>query len=101
VVKQQKSRRFVARVTAANKLLLRRAAAIQGQSMAKFIITQVGEEVRKGINPSNQIQLDADQSRRFVGVLLAPPRPPPAALKRAIVCYRRRVSGDSRRHFAF
>jgi uncharacterized protein (DUF1778 family) len=91
IVKEQKSQRFVARVTAADKQLFQKAAAIQGRSMAKFIITHIREVARQVINQSNQIQLDADQSRRFVEALLAPPREPAAALKKAMVRYRRQV----------
>lgn len=61
-VKKRKSQRFVARVTEA------------------------------AIRQSDPIQLDADQSRRFVEALLAPPRPPTPALKRAMARYRRDVT---------
>jgi uncharacterized protein (DUF1778 family) len=92
IAKEQQSQRLVARVTAADKQLFQKAAAIQGRSMAKFVITHMREVARQVINQSNQIQLDADQSRRFVEALLAPPRPPTAALKRAMGRYRRDVT---------
>jgi uncharacterized protein (DUF1778 family) len=91
MAKEQKSRRLVARVTAADKQLFQQAAAIEGRSMARFIITHVREVARRVVNQSNQIQLDAGQSRRFVEALLAPPRQPAAALKKAMVRYRRQV----------
>jgi uncharacterized protein (DUF1778 family) len=92
MVKEQKKQRFAARVTAADKQLFQKAAAIEGRSMAKFIITHVREVARQVIQQSNQIQLDADQSRRFVEALLAPPRKPAAALKKAMIHYRRQVT---------
>jgi uncharacterized protein (DUF1778 family) len=91
-VKEQKNRRFVARVTEADKQLFQKAAAIEGRSMAKFIITHVREVALQVVNQSHQIQLDADQSRRFVEALLAPPRQPAAALKQAMIRYRRQVT---------
>jgi len=91
-LKEPKRQRFVARVTAADKELIQKAAAIEGRSMAKFIITHVREVARQVIHQSNQIQLDADQSRRFVEALLAPPREPAASLKKAVVRHRRQVT---------
>jgi uncharacterized protein (DUF1778 family) len=60
--------------------------------MATFVITHSREVARQVINQSNLIQLDAGQSRRFVEALLAPLRPPTAALKRAMARYRRDVT---------
>ena len=91
-LKEPKSQRFVARVTVADKQLFRKAAALEGRSLAKFITLHTREVARQVINQSNLIQLDADQSRRFVEALLAPPRPPTAALKRAMARYRRDVT---------
>ena len=92
IKKEPKSQRFVARVTAADKQLFQKAATIEGRSMATFVITHSREVARQVINQSNLIQLDAGQSRRFVEALLAPPRPPTAALKRAMARYRRDVT---------
>lgn len=92
MVKERKSRRFVARVTEADKQLFQQAAAIEGRSMAKFIITHVREVARQVVQQSQQIQLDAGQSRRLVEALLAPPREPAVALKKAVVRYRRQVT---------
>jgi uncharacterized protein (DUF1778 family) len=91
MAKEQRTQRFVARVTAADKELFQKAAAIEGRSMARFIITHVREVARQVINQSNQIRLDADESRRFVDALLTPPRAPGAALKKAMVRCRQQV----------
>jgi uncharacterized protein (DUF1778 family) len=79
-------------VTAADKQLFQKAAAIEGRSMAKFVIVHVREVARQIVNQSNLIQLEADQSRRFVEALLAPPREPAAALKKAMVRHRRQAT---------
>jgi len=92
MVKERKNQRFVARVTEADKQLFQQAAAIEGRSVAKFIVTHVREVARQVIQQRHQIQLDAGQSRRLVEVLLAPPAEPTAALKKAMTRYRRQVT---------
>ena len=91
LVKERKSQRFVARVTEADKLLFQQAAAIEGRSVAKFIVTHVREVARQVINQNHHIQLNADQSRQLVEALLTPPRGPTAALKKAMGRYRQQV----------
>ena len=76
----------------ADKQLFQKAAAIESRSLAKFITVHAREVARQIVAQSHQIQLDAAQSRRFVEALLAPPRPPTAALKRAMARYRRDVT---------
>lgn len=90
-VKEPKTQRFVARVSAADKDLFQKAAAIEGRSMAKFIITHVREVARDIVQQNSQIQLSSLESRRFVEALLAPPRKPNNALKEAIARYRKQV----------
>ena len=92
MVKERKSQRFVARVTEADKRLFQQAAMIEGRSMATFIITHSREVARKIVSQRHQIQLDAGQSRRLVEALLAPPRKPAIALKKALARYRRQVT---------
>ncbi len=94
VAKEPKNRRFVARVTEADRQLFEQAASIEGRSMATFVITHSREVARQVIQHSNQIHLDAAQSRRFVEALLAPPRPPTPALLAAIQAYRKTVRSD-------
>src|ERR1035437_6736529 len=94
IKKEPKSQRFVARVTAADKQLFQKAASIEGRSMAKFVIVHIREVASQVVSQSNRIQLDADQSRRFVEALLAPPRPPTPALQEAMRAYRKMVKSD-------
>jgi len=91
-IKERKSLRFVARVTAADKQLFQQAAALEGRSVAKFIVTHAREVATRVVNQSQQIQLDARQSRQLVEALLAPPREPAAALKKAVTRYRQQVA---------
>ncbi len=93
-LKEPKSQRFVARVTAADKQLFQKAAAIEGRSLAKFITLHTREVARQIVNRNNLIQLDAAQSRRFVEALLAPPRPPTPSMRESIRAYRRSVKSD-------
>ena len=93
-LKEPKSQRFVARVTAADKQLFQKAAAIEGRSLAKFITLHTREVARRIVNQNNLIQLDAAQSRQFVEALLAPPRPPTPAMRESIRAYRRSVKSD-------
>jgi len=93
-LKEPKSQRFVARVTAADKELFQRAAALEGRSLAKFITTHTREVAHKIIAHNQQIQLDAAQSRHFVEALLASPRPPTPAMQSSIRAYRKSVKSD-------
>jgi uncharacterized protein (DUF1778 family) len=92
VIKEQKKQRFVARVTAADKLLFQQAAAIEGRSVAKFIISHGREAARQIINQSHQIELDARQSRQLVEALQAPPSEPTAVMAKAMARYREQVT---------
>jgi uncharacterized protein (DUF1778 family) len=94
VVKEQKAQRFVARVSAADKQLFQRAATIEGRSMATFVIAHAREVARQIINRSNQIQLNADASVRFVEAVLAPTRPPTPTMTDSIRAYRKSVKSD-------
>jgi uncharacterized protein (DUF1778 family) len=94
VTKEPKAQRFVARVTAADKQLFQRAATLEGRSMATFVIAHAREVARQVISQSNQIQLNADQSVRFVEALLAPPRQPTPAVTESMRAYRESVKSD-------
>jgi hypothetical protein len=76
ILKEPKSQRIVARVTVADKRLFRKAAAIEGRSLAQFV---------------TQHAVEAAQSRRFVEALLVPPRLPIAVVRESIRACRRSV----------
>ncbi|MGD0650277.1 MAG: DUF1778 domain-containing protein [Verrucomicrobiia bacterium] len=87
-----KSQRFVARVSGEDKQLFQRAAILEGRSMATFVIVHAREAAERLLSERQVIRLNEADSRRFVETLLAPPRPPTAALKRAMARYRRDVT---------
>jgi len=93
-LKEPKSQRLVARVSAADKQLFRQAAAIEGRSVAKFVTLHSVAAARQIVEKSHQIRLDAAQSRRFVEALLAPPRPPTAVMRESIRSYRKSVKSE-------
>ena len=93
-LKEPKSHRLVARISATDKQLFRQAAAIEGRSVAKFVTRHSVAAAREIVAASHQIKLDAAQSRRFVEALLAPPRPPTAAMRESIRAYRKSVKSD-------
>jgi uncharacterized protein (DUF1778 family) len=89
-----KAERFVARVTRADKRIFQQAAALEGRSMATFVIHHAREAAEQIITRRKVIRLNAEDSRRFVEALLAPPRPPTARMKRALKLYRETVVSD-------
>ena len=89
-----KAERFVARVTRNDKRIFQQAAALEGRSMATFVIAHAREAAEEVIARRKVIRLSAQDSRRFVEALLAPPRPPTARLKRAMKLYRETVISD-------
>jgi len=91
-VKQPKSERFATRMTTADKQVFQMAAAIEGRSLAKFILVHTIAVARHIVAKNSQIELNHSQSRHFVDVLLAPPRQPTTALKQAMAKYRRQVT---------
>ena len=94
VIREQKAQRFVARVTEADKQLFQRAANIEGRSMATFVVAHAREVAIRIVSRNNQIQLDAEQSARFVDALLAPSRKATASMKDSIRAYRKSVTSD-------
>jgi uncharacterized protein (DUF1778 family) len=79
-------------MTAADKQLFKMAAAIEGRSLAKFILHHTIAVARQVVAKNSQIELNHSQSRQFVEALLAPPRQPTTALKQAMAKYRRQVA---------
>jgi uncharacterized protein (DUF1778 family) len=91
---EQKAERFVARVSRADKRIFQEAASLEGRSMATFVISHARQAAEEIIARRKIIRLNAEDSRRFVESLLAPPRPPTARLKRAMKLYRETVISD-------
>jgi uncharacterized protein (DUF1778 family) len=91
---EQKSERFVARVTQDDKRVFQQAASLEGRSMATFVIAHARQAAEEIIARRQVIRLNAEDSRRFVETLLAPPRPPTPRMLESIRLYRKRVKSD-------
>ncbi len=83
---------MVARVSGTDKQLFQRAAALEGRSVATFVITHAREMARRLVADQETIELDAIQSRRFVAALLNSTPSVPARVKKAVANYRQRVA---------
>ena len=92
--KSPKGERLVARISADDKTIIARAAALTGQSVGSFVLTQARKAALDTLEASERIVLNAAQSRRFVEELLAPPRPPSPALLEAAQAYRATVKSN-------
>ena len=88
---QRRSSRLVARVTAEDKVLLERAAGIEGCSVAVFVISRVREAAEEVVRRHETIHLNRAESLRFAKALLAPPLPPTKGMKEALADYRKTV----------
>src|SRR6266516_174421 len=84
----QKRKRLVARVTAEDKAVIAHAAALAGQSVGSFMVAEARKAALQTIETSERIVLNAEESRRFVEALLAPPRPPTPKMIAAMRAYK-------------
>jgi len=90
----RKRERLVARASAEDKAIITQAAAIAGQSVGSFILSEARKAAVQTLESRQRIVLNAEQSRRLVEALLAPPRPPTKRMKRALELYRKTVISD-------
>ena len=90
----RKRERLVARVSAEDKAIISQAAAIAGQSVGSFILSEARKAAVLTLETRQRITLNLEQSRRLVDALLAPPRPPTERMKRALKLYRKTVISD-------
>jgi len=68
-----KADRIVARVSATQKQLFQRAAALQGRTLTDFLIASAQEAAHRTIRDQQVIALGARDSAAFVAGLLNPP----------------------------
>ena len=92
LTKERRGERLVARVSGTDKYLFQRAAALEGRSVATFVIVHAREMARRIVADQEIIKLDAAQSRRFVTALLNPTTSAPSRLKKAVATYKQRVA---------
>ena len=67
-----RAQRLEARVTAEQKTLIERAAALQGRTVTDFVLTSVQDAARRAIEEHRQLQLSVRDSEAFVDALLNP-----------------------------
>jgi uncharacterized protein (DUF1778 family) len=82
-----RSDRLEARVTSDQKALLRRAAAIRGQSVTDFVVSTAQAEAEAVVRGHDVITLTAGEAERFVELILHPGKAG-SALTRAVRRYK-------------
>jgi uncharacterized protein (DUF1778 family) len=68
-----RAERLETRVTAEQKSLIERAAALQGRSLTDFVLTSVQDAARRAIEEHSRLALSVRDSEAFVNGLLNPP----------------------------
>jgi uncharacterized protein (DUF1778 family) len=74
-------------VTSDQKAILRRAAAIRGQSVTDFVVSTAQAEAESVVREHDVITLTAGEAERFVELILNPGKPG-SALTRAVRRYK-------------
>lgn len=87
--RSSRSARLEARITAEQKDLLSRAAALLGRSLTDFVITSAYETAARTIREHEAMVLSERDRKVFVSALLNPPAPG-ARLRKAARRYKQR-----------
>lgn len=85
-----RAERLEARVTAEQKNLIERAAALQGRTVTDFVLTSVQDAARRAIEEHSQLALSMRDSEAFVNALLNP-KPVNDRLRDTVGRYRARA----------
>lgn len=85
-----RAERLETRVTAEQKSLIERAAALQGRSLTDFVLTSVQDAARRAIEEHQQLALSVRDSEAFVDALLNP-KPVNDRLRDTVRRYRERA----------
>ncbi len=88
-----KTYRFDARLTAGQKLLIQRAADLEGRSMTDFVLQSAHDAAEQSIRKHTALVLSARESESFVAALLNP-RQPGSVLRKAARDYRRKQDAE-------
>jgi uncharacterized protein (DUF1778 family) len=67
-----RSERLETRITADQKSLIERAAALQGRTVTDFVLTSVQEAARRAIEEHQRLDLSIHDSEAFVDALINP-----------------------------
>lgn len=78
---ESKTARLQARLRPEDKDLFERAAALNGMSVASFVIASAREAATRAIERETVITLSTADSRAFVEALLSPREPAPALVR--------------------
>lgn len=89
----EKSDRLQVRVSAKQKSMLQQSAELSGQTLSDLIINASIAEAKKVIKEHEMVTLNAEESIRFVDVLLNSPGPN-KALKDAVANYNKAFPED-------
>ena len=92
MIQETRRERIEARLTAEQKALVARAAALEGVSISSFIVQRALLSAARTVEQHELVRLSADDSRRIAEALLDPPEPTPA-LTDAVRRYRELLGG--------
>jgi uncharacterized protein (DUF1778 family) len=87
---EPRTERLETRLSASQKRLLQCAADLQGRSLSDFVVSSAQRSAEAVIREHQVITLTAQESQRFVALLLNPPRPNDR-LRAAAARYQREV----------
>src|SRR5208337_2106432 len=82
-----RAQRLETRVTAEQKTLIERAAALQGRTVTDFVLTSVQDAARRAIEEHQQLALSVRDSEAFIEALLNP-KPANERLRETVRRYR-------------
>lgn len=83
-----RAERLEARVTAEQKALIERAAALEGRTLTDFVLASLQDAALRTIEEHEQVRLSVRDSAAFVDALLNP-KPVNARLKETVRRYRK------------
>lgn len=89
---RRRGERLETRVTAEQKALIVRAAALEGRSLTDFVLTSVQDAAQRAIAEHATIELSVRDSRALVEALLQP-REPSQHMRERVAAFRTRMGG--------
>ena len=70
-----RSSRFEARLSPDVLAVIKRAAELQGRSVSDFVVAAAQEIAQRTIEDASVIRLSIEDQRRFIDLLINPPKP--------------------------
>lgn len=87
---EPRTHRIEARIAPKALDLIKRAAEARGSSLSDFVVAAARDAAARELERQNLIRLSVQEQRRFVAVLLSPPKPN-KALKRAAAAHKKLI----------